>query len=164
MKIYLASDHAGFTLKEEIKKYLGELSYEVEDMGADTETPDDDYPEIIARAAKKVSENPTDKAIIFGGSGQGEAIVANRFPNVRAVVFIPYYTFSPFGTVFANFDKVFEFLKLSREHNDANVLSFGGRFINAKQAKKAVKMWLETPFSGDERHARRIKQIEALNI
>ena len=88
MKIFLASDHAGFTLKEEIKKYLEELSYEVEDLGADTENFDDDYPEIMARASNKVAENPdTDKAIIFGGSGQGEAMVANRFPHVRAVVF-----------------------------------------------------------------------------
>jgi len=148
MKIFLASDHAGFTLKEEIKKYLEELSYEVEDLGADTENFDDDYPEIMARASNKVAENPdTDKAIIFGGSGQGEAMVANRFPHVRAVVF---------------YGGALDIVTLSREHNDANILSFGARFVGEDEAKEAVKIWLETPFSGDERHVRRISQIEQI--
>jgi len=148
MKIFLASDHAGFTLKEEIKKYLEELSYEVEDLGADTENFDDDYPEIMARASNKVAENPdTDKAIIFGGSGQGEAMVANRFHHVRAVVF---------------YGGALDIVTLSREHNDANILSFGARFVGEDEAKEAVKIWLETPFSGDERHVRRISQIEQI--
>ncbi|MCX6703785.1 MAG: RpiB/LacA/LacB family sugar-phosphate isomerase [Candidatus Zambryskibacteria bacterium] len=146
MKIYLASDHAGFQQKEVIKKYLGELSYEVEDMGAHNETPEDDYPEIMARAARKVSENPNDnRAIIFGGSGQGEAMVANRFQGVRATVF---------------YGGPLNIITLSREHNDANILSFGARFVGENEAKEATKLWLETKFTGDERHMRRIKQIE----
>ncbi len=148
MKIFLASDHAGFKLKEVIKKYLSELSYEVEDLGAHTENQDDDYPEIMSRAAKKVAENPgTDKAIIFGGSGQGEAMVANRFTGVRAVVF---------------YGGALDIITLSREHNNANILSFGARFVGEDEAKEAAKLWLETPFSEDERHIRRIGQIEQI--
>ncbi|MHB1316425.1 MAG: RpiB/LacA/LacB family sugar-phosphate isomerase [Minisyncoccota bacterium] len=150
MKIFLASDHAGFVLKESIYKFLKELQYEVDDLGAEKEIPNDDYPEIMARAGKKVSENPTEnKAIIFGGSGQGEAIVANKFKDVRAVVF---------------YGGALDIITLSREHNDANVLSLGARFVKEDEAKEVVKIWLETKFSGDERHVRRIEQIRNLEI
>lgn len=148
MTIYLAADHAGFSLKETIHTYLRELDYEVEDLGADTENPDDDYPEIMARAAEKVSKNPTqDKAIIFGGSGQGEAIVANKFPEVRAVVF---------------YGGALDIITLSREHNDANVLSLGTRFVSEDEAREVVGLWLATKFTGDVRHVRRIAQIKEI--
>jgi ribose 5-phosphate isomerase B len=147
MKIYIATDHAGFPLKEEILPYVRDvLGYEVVDCGAETLDPNDDYPAFMQTAAKAVSENSVEtKAIIFGGSGQGEAIVANRFPRVRAVV---YYGGQP------------EIIRLSREHNDANVLSFGARFISVEDAKEAVATWLSTPFTQDERHVRRIAQID----
>ncbi len=147
MKIYIATDHAGFPLKTEILSYVREeLGYEVVDCGAETLDPNDDYPAFMQTAARAVSENPEEaKAIIFGGSGQGEAIVANRFPHVRAVV---YYGGQP------------EIIRLSREHNDANVLSFGGRFVSIEEAKEAVALWLSTPFTQDERHVRRIAQID----
>ncbi len=147
MKIYIATDHAGFPLKTEILSYVREeLGYEVVDCGAEALDPNDDYPVFMQTAARAVSENPTNaKAIIFGGSGQGEAIVANRFPHVRAVV---YYGGQP------------EIIRLSREHNDANVLSFGGRFVSVSEAKEAVALWLSTPFTQDERHVRRIAQID----
>ncbi len=146
MTIYLASDHAGFALKESVHKVLKELEYEVVDLGADKEDPDDDYPEIIARAARKVSENPEeDKAIIFGGSGQGEAIVANKFSGVRAVVF---------------YGGALDIITLSREHNDANILSLAGRFVTEDEAKEVVGLWLSTAFSEDPRHVRRIAQIK----
>lgn len=148
MTIYLASDHAGFTLKETIHKSLKELEYEVVDLGAEKEIPGDDYPEIIARAASKVSENPEqDKAIIFGGSGQGEAIVANKFPGVRAVVF---------------YGGALDIITLSREHNDANILSLAGRFVTEDEAKEVVGLWLGTAFSEDARHIRRIAQIKEI--
>jgi ribose 5-phosphate isomerase B len=105
----------------------------------------DDYPDFISIAAQKVSQSPKDKAIILGGSGQGEAMVANRFPHVRATV---YYGGSD------------EILKLSREHNDANVLSLGARFLGKETAEKAVRLWLAGEFSGEQRHVRRIKKIE----
>ncbi len=150
MTIYLASDHAGFTLKESVHKVLKELEYEVIDLGAEKEIPGDDYPEIIARAAQKVSENPEqDKAIIFGGSGQGEAIVANKFPGVRAVVF---------------YGGALDIITLSREHNDANILSLAGRFVTEDEAKEVVGLWLATAFSREERHVRRITQIKDIEL
>lgn len=149
LKIILASDHAGFTLKETVKKFLQEKGYSAIDVGAHELTEGDDYPIYMSAAALKVAEDMTGntKAIIFGGSGQGEAIVANRFPGVRAVVW--------YGG-----DQ--EVLKKTREHNDANVLSIGARFVEADGACDAVETWLETPFSGDERHQRRIEQIDAI--
>lgn len=145
--IYLASDHVGFELKEKIKKHLQEKGLEVEDCGAFEYSESDDYPDFIAKAAEKVSQNPNSKAIVLGGSGQGEAIVANKFKGVRAVVF---YCFD------------IEIIKLSREHNDANVLSLGARFLKEDSILEAVDLWLQTPFSGEERHIRRIGKIRQL--
>lgn len=151
MTIYLATDHAGYELKEAIKAHLEERpEYEVYDCGALTLEPGDDYPEYMARAAEKVqydAEHEPSLAIIFGGSGVGEAIVANRFAHVRAVV----YAGGPLDVI-----------KVSREHNDTNVLSIGARFVNVNEAKQAADLFLKTPFSHDERHADRIIQIEEL--
>lgn len=144
MIIYLATDHAGFELKEKIKKYLKDEGYTVEDLGAFQYDEKDDYPDFIKPAAEKISKTPTDRAIILGGSGQGEAIVANRYSGVRAAVLY-------------KFDK--DIVRLSREHGDANVLSLGARFIKEKDALKAVKLWLETTFSGEERHRRRLDKF-----
>jgi ribose 5-phosphate isomerase B len=149
MTIYLATDHAGFELKEAIKVYLEERSeYEVYDCGALTLEVGDNYPEYMARAAEKVqydSMHEPSLAIIFGGSGVGEAIVANRFAHVRAVT----YAGGPLDVI-----------KVSREHNDTNVLSIGARFVSVSEAKQAVDLFLGTLFSHDERHADRIIQIE----
>lgn len=144
MKIYLATDHAGFQLKEAIKKFLTTEGYTVEDLGAFQYDEKDDYPDFIKPAAEKISKTPTDRAIILGGSGQGEAMVANRYKGVRAAVLY-------------KFDK--DILRLSREHGDVNVLSLGARFLKEKDALKAVKLWLETPFSGEERHRRRLDKF-----
>jgi len=144
--IYLAADHRGFELKEKIKKWLSDWGYEFQDMGAFEYDKDDDYPDFISKAAEKVSQDPENsKAIILGGSGQGEAMVANRYKGVRAAV---YYSDSE------------EMIKMSREHNNANVLSLGASFLDEETAKKAIKLWLETPFSGEERHVRRINKID----
>ncbi len=145
MKIHLATDHAGFEMKEFLKKALEKLNYEVVDHGAFVYEKDDDYPDFIKLAAEEISLNPQERAIIFGGSGQGEAMVANRFPNVRATA---YYAFNP------------EIIKLSREHNDANVLSIGARFLSFEEMLESVLFWLEIPFSEAERHIRRIEKIE----
>lgn len=146
MLIHLGTDHAGFELKEKLKAYLKELGYKVKDHGAFEYNELDDYPDFIKLAAEEVSKNPdTDKAIILGGSGQGEAMTANRFKGVRAAVY------------YGGDENI---IKLSREHNNANILSLGARFLNEEEAKKAVKLWLETPFSDEERHLRRIKKID----
>ena len=145
MVIYLAADHAGFELKEKIKKFLAEKDYEVKDFGAFGYNPDDDYPDFVRKAAEAVANNPEQsRGIVLGGSGQGEAMVANRYKNVRAAVLY-------------KFDK--DIIKLSREHGNANVLSLGARFLSARKALKAVELWLNTPFSGEERHARRIEKF-----
>ena len=148
MKIYLATDHAGFGLKEKLKTFLRGEGHQVEDCGAFAYSPDDDYPDFIRLAAAAVSADPEgSRAIILGGSGQGEAIAANRFLGVRAVV---YYGGRP------------EIIKLSREHNDANVLSFGARFVGDEEALQAARDWLAAPFSGEERHRRRIRKLDSL--
>lgn len=149
MTIYLATDHAGFELKEAMKAHLEERGeHEVYDCGALTLEANDDYPEYMARAAEKVqydAEHDPSLAIIFGGSGVGEAIVANRFAHVRAVV----YAGGPLDVI-----------KVSREHNDTNVLSIGARFVTENEAKQAIDLFLTTQFSHAERHADRIIQIE----
>jgi len=150
MKIYVAADHAGFSLKEEVKKYLEEKGQEVYDCGSLTLDDGDDYPEYMARASENVQKDAMHEpscAIIFGGSGQGEAIVANRFRHVRAIVYAG-------GNL--------ELIKLGREHNDANVLSVGARFVAVSEAKQAIELFLSTEFSHEERHADRIIQIDEL--
>jgi|TARA_Y100000310_G_scaffold63585_1_gene59067 ribose 5-phosphate isomerase B len=146
MKILFTSDHAGFELKGKLIPFVQELGYEVEDLGPHELNQDDDYPDFISSVAQKVSAEPdSTRGIVIGGSGQGEAMVANRFNNVRAATF---------------YGCSLEVIKLSREHNNANVLSIGARFINENEAQEAVKLWLETQFSEDERHVRRIKKID----
>lgn len=167
MKIYLATDHAGFALKEKIKAFLIEKGYEIEDNGAFSLNNEDDYPDFVSRAAEAVSNDLSAKAIIFGGSAQGEAIVANKYPNVRAVIF--YGLKLPIGSADATgraSQDPYEILRLTREHNDANVLSLSARFLTLEEAEKAIEIWLNTPFSNGERHMRRIqkiKQIERTN-
>ncbi len=149
MTIYLASDHAGFALKEAVKKVLIKYCYDVKDAGAYEFNQDDDYPDFVKKAAQAVAKcelgakgdlSRACRGIIFGKSGQGEAMVANRYKGVRAAVF--------YGG-----DK--EIVKLSREHNDANIFSIGAGFVKEKDALAAIKLWLETPFSGETRHQRR---------
>lgn len=148
MKIYFASDHAGFEMKNILVSFAKELGYETEDLGPHRLDPEDDYPLIIEKAGLEVFKSPdNNRAIILGASGQGEAIVANRFPNVRAIVF--------YG---GNQD----IIKFSREHNDANILSLGAKFLKTEEAKAVTKLWLETKFSGDKRHIRRLEEIDKL--
>lgn len=157
--IYLATDHAGYNLKEVLKKYLSEIGFEVKDLGSFVYDENDDYPDWILPAARAVVEDVKNgidsKAIILGGSGQGEAIVANRIPGIRATV----YYGEPASAKATAGEK--EIIKLSRQHNDANILSLGARFLSEDEAKKALKLWLETEFTKEERHQRRIQKIES---
>ena len=143
--IHLATDHAGFEMKEFLKSALEELGYTIEDHGSFTYDPDDDYTDFISLAAEAVSQDATSRGIIFGGSGQGEAMLANRYPRVRATA---YYHFDP------------EIIKVSREHNDANILSLGARFLSNEEMLESVLFWLEIPFSNMERYSRRIEKME----
>lgn len=146
MKILLASDHAGLELKNKVKDFLISEGFGVEDLGAHVMDREDDYPKIMIPVAMRIINDPDHtKAIIFGKSGQGEAMVSNRFPGVRAAV---YYSHN------------LEILRLSRLHNDANVLSIAAGFVNEDDAKEAVRIWISTPFSDEERHVRRISQMD----
>ncbi len=156
MKILISSDHAGFELKEKLKAFLNDLGYKIKDFGAYIFNENDDYPDFVKPLAKEISENSGDLGIILGGSGQGEAICANRFKGVRAVVFNGQY--KP-----VDGREVPNEIVLSREHNNANVLSLGARFLSFDEAKEAVMLWLKTPFSGDGRHVRRINKIDSVN-
>ena len=144
MKIFLASDHAGFELKQFLRTHLKDLDHEVEDCGAIEMNPLDDYPDFIMPAAEKVSKDPNNRGIIMGGSGQGEAIAANRIKGVRAVV---------------HYDGPIDIVKLSRTHNNANILSFGARFITHEKAAEIVDLWLKEPFEGG-RHKKRIDKLD----
>ena len=161
-KIYLGADHAGFALKEKIKEWLKEWNYAFEDKGAFALDEQDDYPDFVMPVAKAVAEDPANRrGIIVGGSGQGEAMGANRFSQVRSVVFYgPVSAHETIDTEGRTSTDPFEIVKLSRSHNDANMLALGARFVKEEEAKEAVKLWLETPFLGEERHARRIKKID----
>jgi len=152
MKIYIGTDHAGLAQKEKIAEYLRENGFEVVDQGAHEYDEEDDYPDYVIPVAREVSRNPQNaKGIILGGSGQGEAMCANRFPHVRAALF-----YGQRMSLTSNVSNI----ELSRSHNDANILSIGSRFVTDEEALQAVRVWLDTPFSNGERHKRRINKIE----
>lgn len=144
MKIFIASDHAGFYLKKQLIQYLKIKDYEVEDCGAFEMDEQDDYPDFIIPCAQKVAKDKESFGIVIGGSGNGEQIAANKVKGIRAALY--------------NSGKA-EIAKLAREHNDANILSLGARFITPDDAKRAVTAWLEAEFEGG-RHEARIKKIE----
>jgi ribose 5-phosphate isomerase B len=143
MKIAIASDHAGFRLKEEAKQLLRELGHEVRDFGAHSEEPVD-YPDFIVQAADAVRRGECERAIVLGGSGNGEAMVANKVPGIRCALCHDVTT-----------------ARLARAHNDANVLALGQRITGSEVAKDVVQMWLDTPFEGG-RHQRRLDKMAAV--
>jgi len=136
----MGADHAGFPLKEELKGFLEMEGHQVLDVGTDS-TAAVDYPAFCAAAARAVVDGRADRAIVLGGSGQGEQIVANKIAGIRASLCHDLYT-----------------ARLAREHNDANVLGLGARVIAPTYAKEIVRLWLATPFEGG-RHVARIEQI-----
>ncbi len=146
MRIYIGTDHAGFELKEELKKFLENSGYEVEDKGAYEFSATDDYPDFVFPVAKAVAEDTENRrGIILGGTGIGNGILANIVKGIRA------------GVVYDEYSA-----KMSREHNDANVMALGARTLSVEKAKKLVTLWLNAPFSNEERHKRRIKKIKEL--
>lgn len=162
MKIALATDHAGFEQLKELRLYLESTGHECLNFGPNTFKPDDDYPDFILPAAKAVAEGQCQLGIIMGGSGQGEAMAANRVRGVRCAVFygpaVPRKVVDATGRT--SHDPL-EILKLSRQHNDANMLSLAARFLTLADMKQAIEVWLASDFSQDERHQRRINKLEA---
>ena len=145
MRIFIGTDHAGFELKEALLPFLRVHGHEVEDIGAHSLDALDDYPDFIRPVAEAVARDPEARGIILGGSGQGEAMCANRIKGARAAVY---------------YGGPFDIAVLSREHNNANIISIGARFVEEEEAREVVRVWLETPFSGDERHVRRIQKLD----
>ncbi len=142
--IYIGADHRGYTLKEEIKKFLTEQKYDFEDVGNFKLDPNDDYTDFAKLAGNKVSEKPKEnKGILICGSGVGVDITANKFYGVRSVLA----------------DDI-ETAKQSREHDDTNILSLPANEVSLDLAKKIIAVWLETPFSGGEKYKRRIDKME----
>lgn len=146
-KIYLAGDHAGFKLKGKLKPWLEKQGHDVIDIGPLEYNPRDDYSDFVIPLAKKVARDKKSRGIVMAGSGQGEIIAANRIKGARAVLF---YGGNP------------NILKLSRKHNDSNILSIGARFLNEKQTKRAIGIWLKEPFSNAVRHRRRLRKNDKL--
>jgi ribose 5-phosphate isomerase B len=142
MRVFLGSDHAGYELKQHLVAWLTESGHEPVDCGPAEFDPVDDYPPFVLRAAERAAAEPGSFAIVIGGSGNGEAIAANKVKGVRAAL------------VWSD-----ETARLAREHNDANVISIGARMHDLDTATRFVDLFLSTPFSGDERHVRRIAML-----
>ncbi len=142
--IYLGADHAGFHLKEELKKYLEELGYEYEDLGNKEFDPLDDYPDFALKVAERVAETK-EKGILICSTGLGMCLTANKIKGIRAVVIWDKFTAIQ-----------------SREHNDANIICLAGKVLDLETAKKILRVWLETEFSQEERHVRRLKKVEEI--
>ncbi|MBI4250312.1 RpiB/LacA/LacB family sugar-phosphate isomerase [Candidatus Uhrbacteria bacterium] len=146
--LYIASDHAGFELKKYLKRSLEKRGIRCKDFGALIYDREDDYPDFIIPLAKAVGKNPTrNRGIILGGSGQGEQIAANKIRGVRAALYYGGPT---------------DIIKLSKTHNNTNILSLGARFLSKREALRAVDTWLATSFENVTRHKRRIRKIDLL--
>lgn len=157
MKIYLGADHAGFKLKNEIKSHLESGGFDVEDLGALEYEANDDYPDVSLAVAKAVADDNGSFGIIVGGSGEGEAMAANRINGIRTALFYgavpPKEAIDVNGQVSAD---PYSIVRLARLHNNANVLSLGARFLTTNEATTAVTVFLDTDFENSERHIRRI--------
>lgn len=159
-KVLIASDHAGFALKKALIEHIRTLGYEIEDLGAFSLDPSDDYPDFITPLARRVALEPDTRGIIIGGSGQGEAMCANRTSGIRAAVFYgPMRVTKTLDIEGGHSEDGYDAIRLPRRHNNANVLSIGARFISGDEADKAVRIFLETVFSDSSRHAQRLAKF-----
>jgi ribose 5-phosphate isomerase B len=156
MHVYFASDHAGFALKGALIEFVRTLGHEVEDLGAHSLDTNDDYPDFVLPLAQRVAADVGSFGVVLGASGQGEAMAANRIKGVRAAVCYG----EPLVDQTDAAGNVLNLIQSVRAHNNANILSIGARFMTNESAKNMVKIFLETPFSGDERHARRIAKLD----
>lgn len=164
MKIALATDHTGYEDLKKLQAYIESLGHECVNFGPQEFDLDDDYPDYIFPAAKAVADGTCDRGVIFGGSGQGEAMAANRIKGVRCAIFYgPVVAKRPINAEGETSDDPFVLLRLSREHNNSNMLSLAARFLSEEEIKAAVKAWLEMPDATAERHLRRITKLDTEN-
>jgi len=155
MKIFIGTDHAGYVLKEKLVSSLKAQGHEVIDKGAYEYNEGDDYPDFVIPVAREVSKDPDNaKGIILGATGQGEALAANKFPHVRAVVY--------YGKSECVVDDEADVIVRSRQHNNANILSLGARYLTEEDMLSSVNLWLATPFSEGEKHIRRLGKIDKI--
>ena len=143
--LYIAADHGGYPLKEELKEWLAQEGYEMVDLGAEELDLADDFPDYAKKLAEQVAQGEDAGGILICGTGQGMCLAANKVAGIRAAVVYNDFT-----------------AKDAADHLDANVICLGGRVTDAATAKKIVKIWLDTEFSGDERHVRRLRKIEEM--
>ncbi len=162
MQVFFAGDHAGFEMKQKLIEFVRSLGHETEDMGPHSYETGDDYPDYVIPLAKKVAASTRSdlfpdsrsdlvetRGIVVAGSGQGEIIAMNRVKGARAALLAPGPQMVPL-------------IKASRDHNDSNIFAIGARFCTLDEAKQGVTVWLETPFSGEERHVRRLEKIDSI--
>jgi ribose 5-phosphate isomerase B len=161
MKIYLAGDHAGFRLKSAMAEHLPMLGHDVIDLGPSALDPEDDYPDYVLPLAERIAAEPDAFGIILAGSGQGEAMAANRVPGVRCAVFYGEMRVSnALDAEGGHSEDGFDVVRLARRHNNANILSIGARFVSPEDADAAVRIFLSTPFDASaERHSRRLNKF-----
>ncbi len=163
MKIALTTDHTGFELLQQLKRYLESNGHECVDFGPTSFIADDDYPGLIKPAAIAVANGDCEMGVIMGGSGEGEAMAANRIKGVRCTVYYgPAIAVAPIDAEGTPAEDGFEILRLSRQHNNANILSLGARFLSQQDIEQAVDLWLSVPFGGISRHVRRTEQLDSL--
>lgn len=161
MRIALAADHAGYEQLKHLQTWLGEIGHECTNFGPATLDAEDDYPDFIFPAARSVGEGRCDRGILLGGSGQGEAMAANRIKGVRcALVYGPSVAKGIVEKGGRISHDPYEIVRLSRSHNDANMLSLAARFMELEQIKVVIELWLAAPFSDEERHKRRINKLD----
>lgn len=161
MKIAVATDHAGFEHLKHLKEFLESEGHECLDFGPKSFDAADDYPDFIFPAAQAVAKGDCEAGIILGGSGQGEAMAANRVKGVRCTLFYgPVAAKTAVDAEGTTSDDPYEILKLSRRHNHANVLSLSARFLDIDETKHAIRTWLSTPYDEAERHTRRVKKLD----
>lgn len=155
--VFIAADHAGFRLKAALMEHLALLGQDVRDCGAYEPDPDDDYPDFMTPLAKSVAGTPGAYGVMCGGSGQGEAMCANRVPGVRAAVFYgPISAKEALDREGGFSEDGYDAVRLARRHNDANVLSLGARFVSILEATEALRIFLSTEYTADPRHMRRL--------
>lgn len=168
MTIAITTDHTGLAyggLYQEVKNFLQSLGHQCVDFGPKALNMDDDYPEFMFPAAQAVANGQCEAGIIMGGSGQGEAMAANRVKGVRCTLFYtPAIAKAPIDAEGNTSTDPYEILRLSRQHNHANMLSLSARFLNGDEIKQAIQVWLETPYSSAERHARRVAKLDTEGV